>query len=85
MPRAKVPLYSKFFLSSHPLEVRLDLIHTDVKPINKQTIADIGWQYSQPISKIAIAKQIQWDWPQLSGEEKLVTLFDSLHIELTVL
>jgi len=37
----------------------------------------------QPI--YAIAKQIQWHWPQHYGEDKFVIMFGGLHIEMAAL
>jgi len=33
----------------------------------------------------AIAKQIQWQWPDRYGEKKVVVMFGGLHIEMTAL
>eukprot|EP00745_Piridium_sociabile_P027883 TRINITY_DN44892_c0_g1_i4.p1 TRINITY_DN44892_c0_g1~~TRINITY_DN44892_c0_g1_i4.p1 ORF type:complete len:307 (+),score=64.28 TRINITY_DN44892_c0_g1_i4:780-1700(+) len=33
----------------------------------------------------ALAKQIQWHWPEHYGEDKLVIMFGGLHIEMTAL
>jgi len=33
----------------------------------------------------ALAKQIQWHWPEKYGEDKLVVMFGGLHIEMTAL
>ena len=32
----------------------------------------------------ALAKYIQWNWPQTHGEDKYVAMFGSLHIEMAV-
>ena len=32
-----------------------------------------------------IAKQIQWSWPSMYGEEKYVVLMGGLHIEMALL
>lgn len=37
----------------------------------------------QPI--YAVAKQIQWHWPELYGEDKFVIMFGGLHIEMAAL
>ena len=36
--------------------------------------------FDQPL--YAIAKQIQWNWPDLYGEDKFVITFGGLHIEM---
>ena len=33
----------------------------------------------------AIAKQIQWKWPEMYGEDKFVVMFGGLHIEMAAL
>ena len=35
--------------------------------------------------RVAHRKQIQWHWPDLYGEEKLVMMFGGLHIEMAAL
>ena len=37
----------------------------------------------QPI--YAVLKQIQWQWPEQSGENKFVIMFGGLHIEMAAL
>ena len=37
----------------------------------------------QPL--FALAKQIQWKWPEEYGEDQFVTMFDGLHIQMTAL
>ena len=37
----------------------------------------------QPL--FALAKQIQWQWPETYGEEHFVIMFGGLHIEMTAL
>ena len=33
----------------------------------------------------ALAKQIQWQWPELYGEYKFVVMFGGLHVEMAAL
>ena len=33
----------------------------------------------------ALAKQIQWQWPESYGEYNMVVMFDGLHVEMAVL
>ena len=33
----------------------------------------------------ALAKQVQWEWPEQYGEDKFVIMFGGLHIELAAL
>ena len=37
----------------------------------------------QPL--FALAKQIQWKWPEKYGEDKMVVMFGGLHIEIAAL
>ena len=37
----------------------------------------------QPI--FAVAKQVQWHWPENYGEDKFVIMFGGLHIEMAAL
>ena len=37
----------------------------------------------QPL--FALAKQIQWKWPEKYGEDKMVVMFGGLHIEMAAL
>ena len=39
--------------------------------------------FDQPL--FALAKQIQWKWPQEYGEQKFVVVFGGLHIEIAAL
>ena len=39
--------------------------------------------FDEPL--FALAKKVQWTWPQSHGEEKFVIMFGGLHTELTVL
>ena len=39
--------------------------------------------FDQPF--YAIAKQIQWKWPEMYGEDKVVVTFGGLHIEMAAL
>ena len=39
--------------------------------------------FDQPL--FALAKQIQWKWPEKYGNEKLVVMFGGLHIEMAAL
>ena len=36
-------------------------------------------------SLFALAKQIQWKWPEKYGEDKMVVMFGGLHIEMAAL
>ena len=39
--------------------------------------------FDQPL--FAIAKQIQWQWPDLYGEKRLIVMFGGIHTEMVAL
>ena len=39
--------------------------------------------FDQPL--FALAKQIQWKWPDQYGEDQLVVMFGDLHVEMAAL
>ncbi|KAJ8385807.1 hypothetical protein AAFF_G00181630 [Aldrovandia affinis] len=39
--------------------------------------------FDQPL--FALAKQIQWKWPESYGEDQIVVMFGGLHIEMVAL
>ncbi|KAJ8355070.1 hypothetical protein AAFF_G00101580 [Aldrovandia affinis] len=39
--------------------------------------------FDQPL--FALAKQIQWKWPESYGEDQIVVIFGGLHIEMVAL
>ena len=59
----------------------LDVVKNAVEHLNTgQTPVNI---FDQPL--FALAKQIQWKWPESYGEDKLVVMFGGRHIEMAAL
>ena len=59
----------------------IDLISKATEHINPGQVPVITMD--QPL--YAIAKKVQWSWPAVYGEDKLVVLLGRLHIEMAVL
>jgi len=59
----------------------MDVVRNAVEHINPGQIPMVT--FDQLL--FALAKQIQWKWPQEYGEEKFVILFGGLHIETAAL
>ena len=58
----------------------MDVIKNATEHINEGQVPVIA--FDQPL--YAIAKQIQWKWPEVYGEDKFVK-FGGLHIEMAAL
>ena len=58
-----------------------NVIKCAVHHLNPEQIPVIT--FDQPL--YALAKQIQWTWPDEYGEDKYVVMFGGLHIEMAVL
>ena len=59
----------------------LEVISTAVRYLNPSQIPVTA--FDQPL--FALAKQVQWQWPERFGEGKLIVMFGGLHVELTAL
>lgn len=64
-------------LIQHGMKVTKDAIHL-LNPTRAPVIA-----MDQPL--FALGKQIQWDKPELFGEDKFVIMFGGLHFEMAAL
>lgn len=56
----------------------MDVIKSAVEHLNAAVLT-----FDQPL--FALAKQIQWKWPEKYGEDKLAVMFGGLHIEMAAL
>ena len=56
----------------------MDIIKTNVEFLSPGQIPVIA--FDQPL--FALAKTIQWNWPNTYGEEKFVIMMGGLHIEM---
>ena len=59
----------------------MNVIRSAVEVINPGQTPVIAMD--QPL--FALAKQIQWQWPNTLGEDKLLVMFGGLHIEMAML
>ena len=59
----------------------MDMIMKATEVVNPAQIPVLT--LGQPL--FTIAKQIQWTWPSIYGEEKYVVLMSGLHIEMALL
>ena len=83
-PMSVTALLPLFHESAHTVAMikhSMDVIASAVQHINPGQTPVIA--FDQPL--FAIAKEIQWKWPNKYGEDKFVILFGGLHIELAAL
>ena len=59
----------------------MDIVKTAVHILNPGQVSVLTCD--QPL--YTIAKQIQWSWPDIYGEDQFVVMFGDLHIEMTSL
>ena len=80
-PTAQLPL---FLDSAHTVAMirhSIDVVTKAVNHLNPGQIPVVT--FDQPL--FALAKQIQWTWPESYGEDKFVVMFGGLHIEMVAL
>ena len=75
----KIPQHKQVPKSS--TESLHDVIKVETEWFN--TVKENNENETKPL--FAIVKQIQWTWPDLYGEDKIVIMFGGLHVEKTVL
>ena len=75
---ALLPLFEEQSKSVAMIRHSLNMIKASVEKLNPGQTPVVA--FDQPL--YAIAKQIQWNWPNLYGEDKLVIMFGGLHIEM---
>ena len=78
---ALLPLFHESAHTVAMIKHSMDVIVSAVQHINPGQTPVIACD--QPL--FAIAKEIQWKWPEIYGEDKFVILFGGLHIELAAL
>ena len=76
-----LPLFYDEAKSVAMIRHSMDVINTAVANLNPGQIPVIT--VDQPL--YALAKQIQWRWPETHGEDQFVILFGGLHIEMAAL
>ena len=83
-PKPIIAILPLFRHSAHtPAMIRhsFTVVEAAVKHLNPGQIPVLT--FDQPL--FALAKQIQWHWPEQFGEDKFVILMGGLHIEMAVL
>ena len=78
-------LLSLFQESAHTVAMikhNMDVVKSAFEHLNNREQIPV-LTFDQPL--FALAKQIQWKWPEKYGNEKLVVMFDGLHIEMAAL
>ena len=75
---ALLPLFEEQSKSVAMIRHSMNMIKASVDMLNPGQTPVIA--FDQPL--YAIAKQIQWNWPELYGEDKFVIMFGRLHIEM---
>ena len=77
--------YSRYFHeSSHTVAMirhSIEVVRSAVEHLNPGQTPVVT--VDQPL--FALAKEIQWTWPDRYGEESLVIMFGGLHIEMAAL
>ena len=80
-PSALLPLFHENAHSVAMIRHSMDIIRNAVDHINNGQVSVIT--FDQPL--YTIAKQIQWKWPEIYGEEKFVIMLGGLHFEKAAL
>ena len=83
-PAAVNALLPLFFDNAHSVTMirhSMDVIRRAVQHVNPGQIPVIA--FDQPL--FALAKQVQWTWPESHGEEQFVIMFGGLHVEMAML
>ena len=76
-----LPLFSEEAKSVAMIRHSMDVVKKSVEILNPGQIPIIT--VDQPL--FAVAKHIQWSWPQVYGEDHFIIVFGGLHIEMAVL
>ena len=76
-----LPLFPDDSKSVAMIKHSMDVVHKAVNILNKGQIPVIACD--QPLYKIA--KDIQWTWPEMYGEEMYVVMLGGLHIKMALL
>jgi hypothetical protein len=76
-----LPLFQESSNSVAMIRHSMNLVQTAVQHLNPMQIPIIA--FDQPL--YAIAKCIQWNWPDIYGEDKFCVMMGGLHIEMATL
>ena len=72
------PLFHESAHTAAMVKHTMDVVRKAVQHLNAGQTPVVT--FDQPL--YAIAKQIQWKWPEMYGEDKFVVMFGCLHIEM---
>ena len=78
---ALLPLFLDNAHSAAMIRHSMDLVRAAVHHLNPGQVPVLA--ADQPL--YALAKEIQWTWPDSHGEDHFVIMFGGLHIEMAVL
>ena len=78
---AMLPLFRHSANTPAMIRHSLTVVETATKHLNPSQVPVVT--YDQPL--YALAKQIQWHWPDKFGEERFVIMMGGLHIEMAAL
>ena len=78
---ALLPLFTESAHTVAMIKHSMNMINSAVQHLNPGQAPVIA--FDQPL--FALAKQIQWRWPEQYGEDKFVIMFGGLHIEMAAL
>jgi hypothetical protein len=76
-----LPLFHEQAHSVSMIRHAMDVVHTATSKLNSGQVPVVA--LDQPL--YALAKLIQWNWPEHYGESKFVIMFGGLHIEMAAL
>ena len=80
-PTSLLPLFLESAHTVAMIKHSMNVVRNAVEHLNPGQTPVVT--LDQPL--FALAKQIQWKWPQGYGEEKFVVIFGGLHIEMATL
>ena len=80
-PTALLPMFHDSAHTVAMIRHSIDVVKTAVEHLNPGQAPVVT--FDQPL--FALAKQIQWKWPEKYGEDKVVMMFGGLHIEMAAL
>ncbi len=80
-PTALLPLFQESAHTVAMIRHSMDVVKSAVEHLNAGQTPVLT--FDQPL--YALAKQIQWKWPEKYGEDKFVLMFGGLHIEMAAL
>ena len=80
-PSSLLPLFLESAHTVAMIKHSMDVINNAVNHLNHEQTTVMT--FDQPL--YALAKQIQWKWPEEYGDDKFVIMFGGLHIEMAAL